>query len=247
MSDPKRWIEAGGGAPEGARELLRVASRPRTMTPAEFTRTAARVGPLGPPTAAGTGSMLPMWVKGIFLAAGIGLGGMAIYGVIRGTQGSAASAAEPAALEHLPASRLLASARDVVGSPEPAAPPAAAPPPEEPARAPEPSRQPPRNTRPAAPAETAAPEGDVGREAKLLEQARAALAQDPAAALAAVNQHRTEFPRGQLVAEREFLAIQVLARLGRADEARTRAEAFLARFPSSPHAERVRRLASAAP
>ncbi|AUX41308.1 hypothetical protein SOCE26_027180 [Sorangium cellulosum] len=244
MSDPKRWVEAGGGAPEGARELLRVASRPRVMTPAEFARTAARVPPLAAPAAAGAGSTLPMWVKGIFLAAGIGLGGAAIYGVVQRTQGSAA----PAALEHLPASRLLASARDVVSAPEPAA---AAPAPvvEErpPAPAPEPSRQPPRNPRPAAPAEAAMPEDGVGREAKLLEQARAALTQSPAAALAAVNQHRTEFPRGQLVAEREFLAIQVLARLGRADEARARAEAFLARFPSSPNADRVRRLASMDP
>ncbi|WP_438021983.1 hypothetical protein [Sorangium sp. So ce233] len=85
------------------------------------------------------------------------------------------------------------------------------------------------------------------REAGRLAEIRAVLARSPEASLSLLDEHRAEFPGGRLAAERDLIAIDALVRRGRADLARTRAEAFLARFPTSPHAERVRRLTGAAP
>ncbi|WP_437284096.1 hypothetical protein [Sorangium sp. So ce406] len=85
------------------------------------------------------------------------------------------------------------------------------------------------------------------REARRLAEIRAALARSPEASLSLLDEHRAEFPEGRLAPEREIIAIDALVRRGRADQARARAEAFLAHFPASPHAERVRRLTGAAP
>ncbi|MGK4006153.1 hypothetical protein WMF31_26275 [Sorangium sp. So ce1036] len=263
--DPMRWNQDGGGAPEGARELLRAAARPRPMTPAELARTAARVAPLQ--ASAGAGAALPVWAKGLLLVTGIGLGGLALHGALDGARSAAVPAASPPMLAHLPLEGLLARGRGGAppAEPAPAAPPPtepapAAPPPAAPApeaeapraAAPAPRREAARAARPAAPAAppgtTAAPSGDeLLREARRLEQARAALADSPEASLSTLDAHRSEFPNGQLAEERELIAIQALMRLGRADEARARAEAFLQRFPSTAYTERVRRLTSVAP
>jgi hypothetical protein len=92
------------------------------------------------------------------------------------------------------------------------------------------------------------PEGDatdrVLREAQLVADARDALGHDPNGALTLVQQAAREFPSGQLVEEREAIAIRALAKLGRSEAARARAERFLARFGSGPHAEAVRRAIS---
>jgi hypothetical protein len=85
------------------------------------------------------------------------------------------------------------------------------------------------------------------REAGRLAEIRAAFARSPEAPLTVLDEHRAEFPDGQLAADREIVAIDALLRSGRDDQARTRAGAFLLQFPSSPHAGRVRRLTDAAP
>ncbi len=64
----------------------------------------------------------------------------------------------------------------------------------------------------------------------------------PAAALAALREHELRCPSGILVQERERIAIEALAKLGRDDAARARAQAFEERFPSSPHLRRVRQV-----
>ncbi|WP_438028679.1 hypothetical protein [Sorangium sp. So ce233] len=253
MNDPKRWIQDGGSAPEGARELLLAASRPRPMTSAEFARTAARVAPLGT-ASAGAGATLPMWVKGIFVAVGLGIGGAGLYLALDGGQRAGASAT-PAQLADLPLEELLVAVdRRGVPAPAPAKAdhaPEAAPPPEAPRPAASvPRRELPKNTRPAAPApaEAAAIDSDeLLRESNLIDRARAAAAQDPDAALAAVSEHQREFPAGRLAEEREYVAIRALMRLGRVDEARARAGSFLARYPSTSYADRVNRAVSAAP
>ncbi|WP_437319819.1 hypothetical protein [Sorangium sp. So ce385] len=249
MSDPKRWKLEGGGAPLGARELLLAASRPRPMTSAELARTAARVAPLA--TSAGAGATVPMWIKGIFLAVGLGAGGAGLYAALDDGRSAAAPVAP---LTDLPLEQLFSSARGGLPAaappaPEPAPAPAAEPAPE-PAPAPVARREAPRNTRPAAPAPdaiAAEDNDDLVRESNLVDKSRAALAQDPAAALAALAQHEADFPKGRLAEEREFIAIRALMRLGRADEARARAAVFMARYPSSSFAEPVRRIVSAAP
>ncbi len=71
-------------------------------------------------------------------------------------------------------------------------------------------------------------------ENALITRAQSALARGRAAeALAAAREHQQRFPSGQLVEEREALAIRALARLGNDDAARARADRFYARFPNS--------------
>ncbi len=79
-------------------------------------------------------------------------------------------------------------------------------------------------------------------EGTLLIEARQAQASDPATALALTQEHARRFPRGELVEEREVLAIEALAGLGRRSEARARLDAFRRRFPQSLHVARLERL-----
>ncbi|WP_437874430.1 hypothetical protein [Sorangium sp. So ce513] len=99
---------------------------------------------------------------------------------------------------------------------------------------------------PAAPQAAAPGRDELLREAGRLAEIRAVLARTPQASLALLDEHRAEFPGGQLAADREIIAIDALVRRGSPDHARARAKVFLAQFPSNPHAERVRRLTGAA-
>ncbi len=78
-------------------------------------------------------------------------------------------------------------------------------------------------------------------EGTLLLRARRALPTDPAAALAFVREHERMAPSGVLTPEREAIAVEALARLGRNAEARSRGERFLERWPTSAHRSRVER------
>ncbi|WP_437593536.1 hypothetical protein [Sorangium sp. So ce1000] len=215
------------------------------------------MAPLG--AAPSGGAALPMWAKGLLVVTGLGAGGLALHGAVHEGQRAAALVQPPPPLERLSAGRLLSIARGAL-RPVRAAPAAPAlDPPSPAAEAPRPAasaphRESPRYVRqnepapPPAPAASAAPDSDaLLREATRLEQARARLARSPEACLAALDEHRREFPRGQLMAEREFITIDALMRLGRAEEARARAEAFLMTYASSPYAERVRRIVDKAP
>jgi TolA-binding protein len=72
------------------------------------------------------------------------------------------------------------------------------------------------------------------RERASLEVARTAITRrDYVAALAALDRHAREFPRGQLAEERESMRIQALVGQGRNDEARERAARFHRDFPDS--------------
>jgi hypothetical protein len=118
----------------------------------------------------------------------------------------------------------------VVSPPPPPAAPATVPPP-----TPSPAVAPPRPV--------AARPAPVETEIALLLRARRALAAgDAARALAVLERHRRRWPAGELLQEREVLTIQALAAAGSRAEARQRADAFLARFPSSTLAVTVRQL-----
>jgi hypothetical protein len=87
------------------------------------------------------------------------------------------------------------------------------------------------------------PEGpaSVEAEAELLREADVARkAGDAPRALALLDEHSARFPHGVLVQEREAERVVVLCALGRADEARAAASAFLREWPRSPLAGRVR-------
>ena len=71
-------------------------------------------------------------------------------------------------------------------------------------------------------------------EQELIDTARGALVRGRAGdALAATDAHAKRFPHGALAEEREALAIQALVLQGNVDAARTRADAFRAKYPES--------------
>lgn len=93
----------------------------------------------------------------------------------------------------------------------------------------------------------AAPADALERESGLLTAAAGSAERDPQGALAALDRHAREFPSGQMAPEREFLAVRLLRSLGRESDARARADALAARYPSSPYAARARRLFDTTP
>ncbi len=99
----------------------------------------------------------------------------------------------------------------------------------------------PRRTRVVGEDQDEDPHASVLEEAKAVQAARRALASAPSDALRHARQIAKDFPKGQLVEERRAIEIQALAKLGRDDEAREKAETFLAKYGRGPHAAAVRR------
>jgi len=82
---------------------------------------------------------------------------------------------------------------------------------------------------------------NLTRELRMLDEARAALAAGNGSnAIAKLDAYAKAFPNGGLTLESEVLRIDALTRSGQRALARKRAEAFLARHPSSVLAPRVR-------
>jgi len=93
----------------------------------------------------------------------------------------------------------------------------------------------------------AAPKSDVAAERALVEMARTAAARgDFGGALAAAQKHEKSFPSGHLREERELVAVQALAGLGRTSEAAIRGEQFLRSYPKSMFAPAVKKLVGSA-
>jgi len=76
-------------------------------------------------------------------------------------------------------------------------------------------------------------------EASLLTQAQGRIGSNPGEALALADRHLALFPQGNMVQEREIIAVSALVALGRTAEARSRAEAFIAAHPQSAHRRRL--------
>jgi hypothetical protein len=84
-------------------------------------------------------------------------------------------------------------------------------------------------------------EPTIDEEVKLMTAAQAALRSgQPRQALHLLNEHARRFPNGKLASTRAVAHMVALCAMGRADEARSEADRFLAKNPSSPFAERVR-------
>jgi len=217
MNEPVRLRDLGG---EGT-ELLRAARRPRAMPPEVRARTAAKVAAIAvTPVAVGgaakwlTGKTLA-WLLGFgVLGAAIGIGAYAMRGKPTGV------VSEEPQISHAPPPTVVPIT--------------------------EPIEEPKVETAPSAPVKVAPqPKASIdtlAEENALLDPARGKVEADPAGVLAAADAHRKKFPSGQLAADREYLAVRALKKLGRDDEAKTRGEAFLARFPSSPYSAYVRKL-----
>jgi len=96
---------------------------------------------------------------------------------------------------------------------------------------------------PAAPAaeraKSAAPRDSLAAEEALLEAARQALTRDPARSLSLLHQHRSQFPSGQLSAERMYLSVDCWQRLGNVTAAKREAAALAKYYPNSAYARRA--------
>ncbi|MDB4976630.1 MAG: hypothetical protein JWN48_4971 [Myxococcaceae bacterium] len=77
-------------------------------------------------------------------------------------------------------------------------------------------------------------------EIELLRSARSALAARPREAYRLAEEHKSLYPEGVFAQERDALAVEALQRAGDLKLARKLAEAFVQRYPSSPHAHRFR-------
>ena len=77
-------------------------------------------------------------------------------------------------------------------------------------------------------------------EGSMMARGQVALAQHaPAEALAITAAHAREYPHGNLVEDRERIAIEALVRLGRWEEARARRDQFLRTYPRTAYRERM--------
>jgi hypothetical protein len=106
------------------------------------------------------------------------------------------------------------------------------------------------------PSSSAAPQGaahgqirpdTLAHETMMLEEARRRMAAEPLRALRMLNLHQRRYPKGELTAERMFLRVDALARLGRTDEAYAVLDALKRRFPDSAYARLAPSLITAAP
>ena len=81
----------------------------------------------------------------------------------------------------------------------------------------------------------------LAAEVAALDSARRAIAEgDYGRALRAADAYPRDFPRGQLTADAEALAIEALVAAGNHVSASTRAERFLVKYPNDPHVARIR-------
>ena len=103
----------------------------------------------------------------------------------------------------------------------------------------EPPAEPPSASADAAPSAMKSARERVPAEAKLLEQARRALATNPSQALAITRRHQALYPNGTLAQEREVIAIEALRRLGQSGQASERAGSFEQKYPDSAHRRTV--------
>ena len=83
----------------------------------------------------------------------------------------------------------------------------------------------------------------VPSELEVIKEAGQVLKSDPTRALQLTMDHARLYSSGALAEEREVIAIEALARLGRSSAARARAERFLLFYPRSAHLSRVQQVA----
>lgn len=230
--DPPRLVDPGSAASPRLRRLIE-GSRADVGTTAEIQKLEAALAPALWPGSAGSAAAKAASAKGaattaIKVAAGalVVAGAGALWLSTSREPRPAAPVSVSEARPAVPAPALLPARAEPPSAPQAEAP-ATADVPRAPELSPSGSTSPRRS-----PVSTLS-------EADLLGQAQSALAGDPARALALAEQHRSHFAHGVLVQEREVIAVEALARLGRAAEAKARGERFLRVFPSSAHRSKI--------
>ena len=229
--DARELIRRVGGADGPAhatRDRIKrslVAAIAAGATTAGTTGAAAAIGAVAASKTAATAGMAQI---GVWFVAG-GLIGAAVVAPVALTSSAPApsSRASSVSVEGRAPQRVAettaAPAEPLPAAPEPLPEPATS------------STIPSQKTPSAAPAPSA-----LGQEVQLLKDAQRELSTGNAArALALLDAHRAQFPRGELRGERMAARVFALCALGRVEEARRDAELFLAFAPDSPLVPRL--------
>jgi hypothetical protein len=216
VNDPRRIREVGSDAPEELRELFRSARKPAPLSPAAQAMLSSRVTAMAAAPVSGLVRWLP-WLLG---------GAVAVAGA------AAVRTRVPEPLPRAPSAFSAAPPTPVAPVPPPE--PALAPVPAVPSARAEAARQPAS----LAPTRGEAQDALVG-EARLLNEAHQALANNPKKAFLLAQDHERRYPRGQLAAERELIQIQALVKLGRQREAEARGRALRRTAPNSIYDQRL--------
>lgn len=222
MIDPARLREGGSEAPPELTELFRAAKKPEPLTPATDARLLARI------TALGAAPTAPV-MKGWLMAGGAVVLAVATAFVVQRAPAPSAAPSPPPTHSASPTVAIEAT------PPADTAPPAAAPEPTVPPQ----SKHAPAARAVAPAAAPSSSEDALAGEARLLNQAHAAMASEPRTALALASEHAKLYPHGQLAAERELILVQALVKLGRIREAEARGRALRKSAPSSIYGERL--------
>jgi hypothetical protein len=224
VNEPTRLLD-DPNAPEEAASLLRSLSRPVAPSIAKQAELAQQLVSLTSPAgAAAVGKAgTALWVKAVLVGGVLSLG---VWGALR-LHGHSEGAAPTAPVA---SAAPLAPAAPVAVAPEATPPPALAP------VAPAEVVNPPLGS-----AHVKGPARDsLADEEALLEQARRAATSSPSQALGLLQQYQRRFPAGQLTAERMFLSVDVLTRLGNTSAARKQVDALIRAFPTSVYASQVK-------
>lgn len=234
MSDPRRWREERSGATE---VLLRGARRPQLPDASDMERLGAAVDQISRVPVRGQPSWMRLAVAGA-VAFAIAGGGTFVWALH--ARDVKRRAEEAAVLEQM--ERTMARAPREASAPAPVAEAAPARPTPRPRRHVAEQKVAVAAPAPAPVVDTAKPTDSLAREVPLIDEGRAAVATSPSRALAVLETHRREFPRGQLAAEREFLAVQALLQMNHMADAKKRAEELGVHYPTSSYAARAARL-----
>jgi len=220
-SEPPRFTDANSGAESVLGDLFRAAERD-LPSESELARLKARL----PPVFSGEAPVASR--PGLSKLGRVGLGVLALGAAsVVGYLATRAPERVPAPSVPVASAPVSAPTGPSVSSPasEPSAP--------------SPEVVPSVNNAPSAVAPAPKAPHDKPSEAALLEQARRALASDPARALALTRRHQALYPRGALNQEREVIAIEALRRLGASSKASERATGFEQKYPDSAHRRTV--------
>lgn len=241
------WGGAGGAALDAPGHIARSAASGAVAGVWGAVR-GSRIGMLGVGLVVGA-------VVGGWCGFGLGRSGWSASGEVTSPARVADAVAAPSGAASAPPEGSAAAAQAPVageapGVPEPELPPHEAPPDEAAAAADAARDRALGSSRPRAarraPAAPAQPESSLAVELAMLQRARRALnAENGRLALGIVEELDERFPRGVLVEERSATRILSLCQLERVAEATRAARDFLARYPSSVYAERVRQSCAA--
>lgn len=218
MGDPSRLFD-DRELSEEARSLLGAIERPQAPSVTKQAELAAKLA-VGTTPAAPVALSGSAWSKVVLVGAAVVAGGVWLASEL---------SSEPATT--MPQSPLVVAPR-APPAPLSAEPPESAPAPNGALESPPPAPAPPKKP---------SSRDTLAEEEALLERARRAAASSPSEALSLLRQHQRRFPSGQLAAERQFLSVDVLTRLGDRAGAERQTEALIRQYPKSVYAQKLQK------